>query len=172
MLKIHKIPEGLRFYSPSVITASFGYSGLLKPASGTWGSLASLPFGYYILLKYNSLYLFISSITLYVIGVWASTQWLKHDTDNDPSAIVIDEAAGLWLTLALIPYPRDAFLALSCLVLGFILFRLFDIAKPWPVSFVDKNIKGAHGIMLDDMLAGLLAALTTTIIIKGLPYVF
>ncbi|MGC6511526.1 MAG: phosphatidylglycerophosphatase A [Parvibaculales bacterium] len=184
MLKFHKIPEGLSFFSPAVMVASFGGAGLIRPASGTWGSLAALPFGYFILLNYNWLYLLTLSITLYIIGLWACTVWLhfngagedesessnsENNTDNDPSAIVIDEAAGLLFALALIPYPRDGFSAVATLLLGFALFRFFDIFKPWPVRYIDNNTKGAQGIMLDDMVAGLLAALTTAVISKGFP---
>ena len=173
MLKFHKIPAGLSFSSPAVWLASFGGTGLIRPASGTWGSFAALPIGFYILLNYNWLHLLTLSITLYIIGVWACAQWLRHDADNnldnDPSAIVIDEAAGLLLALALIPYPRDNLPAIATLLTGFILFRLFDIVKPWPVNYFDKNIKGAHGIMLDDMVAGVLAALATALLSKGFP---
>ncbi len=176
MLKFHKIPNGFSFFSPTILVASFGGSGFLKPASGTWGSLAALFLAFYILINFNPLILFISSITLYIIGIWACQSWLRHDNiqDNtqDPAAIVIDEAAGLWLTLALIPYPRDEAAAIITLLGGFIMFRLFDILKPWPISYCDKNIKGAHGIMLDDMVAGLFAALSLTLILKGLAYVF
>ena len=184
MLKLHKIPDGQSFFSPAVLLASFGGSGLIKPASGTWGSLAALPIGLYILLYYNWLYLFISSITLYIIGIWACTKWVRFNADNkhegltenadenDPSAIVIDEAVGLWLTLALIPYPSDILPATLSFMIAFFMFRLFDIAKPWPINYVDKNIKGAHGIMFDDVIAGLLAALSTTLLIKGYFYVF
>ncbi|MGC6472111.1 MAG: phosphatidylglycerophosphatase A [Parvibaculales bacterium] len=169
MLSLHKIPSGLSFFSPTVLLASFAGTGLIKPASGTWGSLAAFAIGFHILLYYNWLYLFFLSITLYLVGLWACSRWLRHDNESDPSAIVIDEAAGLFLALALIPYPRDNLPALACFGLGFIMFRLFDIFKPWPVSYFDKKIKGAQGIMLDDMVAGLLAALTTALLSLGMP---
>ena len=91
---------------------------------------------------------------------------------NKQYCIVIDEAVGLWLTLALIPYPSDILPATLSFMIAFFMFRLFDIAKPWPINYVDKNIKGAHGIMFDDVIAGLLAALSTTLLIKGYFYVF
>lgn len=156
MLKRHPIPQGLSFFSPIVLVASFGGSGLLRPASGTWGSLASLPFGVFLLLNTNNLTLFISSIALCLIGVWATHYWLAHDTDKDPSAVVIDEAAGQWLTLSFVPH--DMVTPLTVLA-AFLLFRFFDIVKPWPVSHADKNIKGAWGVMLDDMIAGIMAGI-------------
>ncbi len=172
MLKLHKIPKGLSLFSPAFWLASFFASGLLRPASGTWGSFLALIFAIFILIKFNGLILFISSITLFVIGLWASQVWLAHDTQKDPSAIVIDEAAGLFLTLSLLPYNHQTSLSVLTILLGFGLFRLFDILKPWPVSYADKQLSGALGVMLDDMLAGLMAAGASILVLKGLIYVF
>ena len=155
MLKLHTPPEKLSIFSPVTLLASFGGSGFITPASGTWGSLATLPLTTYILFNYNGLYLLCLSFTLFLIGMWACREWLKaaDGQDNDPSMIVIDEAAGLSLTLAF------AEMSLISVFLGFALFRLFDIAKPWPVSWLEKRFSGAFGIMIDDMAAGLLAGI-------------
>ena len=155
MIKLHTPPEKLSIFSPVTLLASFGGSGFITPASGTWGSLAALPIATYILFNYSSLYLLYLSFTLFLIGIWVCREWLNAvgDQDNDPSMIVIDEAAGLCLTLAF------AEMSLISVFLGFALFRLFDIAKPWPISWLDKRFSGAFGIMIDDMVAGLLAGI-------------
>ena len=155
MIKLHTPPEKLSIFSPVTLLASFGGSGFITPASGTWGSLAALPIATYILFNYSSLYLLYLSFTLFLIGIWVCREWLNAvgDQANDPSMIVIDEAAGLSLPLAF------AEMSLISVFLGFALFRLFDIAKPWPVSWLEKRFSGAFGIMIDDMVAGLLAGI-------------
>jgi phosphatidylglycerophosphatase A len=143
----------LRFFSPAALIATFFGSGLLKPASGTWGSLAALAPGLLIAERFGASGLLIGAAFAYGLGHWASTVWINGTEDKDPSPIVIDEVAGLWLTLTLAPLtPLGAALAFG-------LFRFFDIVKPWPVRWADKNIGGATGIMLDDILAGIWAAL-------------
>ena len=150
---MHRLPPHLRFFSPAALIATFFGSGLLKPASGTWGSLAALVPGLLIAEHFGASGLLIGAALAYGLGHWASTVWINGTEDKDPSPIVIDEVAGLWLTLTLAPLtPLGAALAFG-------LFRFFDIVKPWPVRWADKNIGGATGIMLDDILAGIWAAL-------------
>ena len=155
MLKLNNPPKQLPVFSPVTLLASFGGSGFISPASGTWGSLAALPLISYILFNYSVLYLVCLSITLFFGGMWACQEWLAaaEDQGNDPSMIVIDEVAGLSLTLAF------AEMSLMSVFLGFVLFRFFDIAKPWPVSWLEKHFSGAFGIMIDDMAAGLIAGI-------------
>jgi phosphatidylglycerophosphatase A len=143
----------LRFFSPAALIATFFGAGLLKPASGTWGSLAALAPGLLIAERFGPSGLLISAAIAYGLGHWASTIWINGTADKDPSPIVIDEVAGLWLTLTLAPLTPLG------IALAFGLFRFFDIVKPWPVRWADKNIGGATGIMLDDVLAGIWAAL-------------
>jgi phosphatidylglycerophosphatase A len=135
------------------LIATFFGAGLLKPASGTWGSLAALAPGLLIAERFGPSGLLISAAIAYGLGHWASTIWINGTADKDPSPIVIDEVAGLWLTLTLAPLTPLG------IALAFGLFRFFDIVKPWPVRWADKNIGGATGIMLDDVLAGIWAAL-------------
>jgi phosphatidylglycerophosphatase A len=150
---MHRLPPHLRFFSPAALIATFFGSGLLKPASGTFGSLAALPPGLLIAERFGASGLLIGAALAYGLGHWASTVWINGTEDKDPSPIVIDEVAGLWLTLTLAPLtPLGAALAFG-------VFRFFDIVKPWPVRWADKNIGGATGIMLDDILAGIWAAL-------------
>ncbi len=129
-------------------------SGLLKPASGTWGSLASLPFAYLILKYSDRNILLLASVIIFVLGVILSNLYIKGDKTKDPSEVVIDEVAGQWFTLFFI-----SSICLSEFIIGFILFRIFDALKPFPISWCDKNLKGGFGIMFDDMVAGLFAGI-------------
>lgn len=153
MISLHTLPAHLKLMSPAALIATFFGSGLLKPASGTWGSLAALAPGLVIADIFGAPGLLIGAALAYGAGHWASTVWIGGTEDKDPSPIVIDEVAGMWLTMTLAPLTPLG------IALAFGLFRLFDIVKPWPVRWVDKNMGGATGIMLDDILAGIWAAL-------------
>ena len=136
------------------IIATFFYSGYFPVAPGTFGSLIALlvwlflPAG--LLLK--GLLLF----GIIVLGFGATQSFISELNVQDPGFIVIDEVAGLWLALFLINVVHGTAIIWSGA--GFILFRLFDILKPFPISYVEKY-KGAMGIMLDDIVAGGFAAL-------------
>ena len=133
-----------------LIAIWFG-AGLLPIAPGTWGSIAALPLAY-VLVYWGSLEIFaVATIVVFIIGVWASNITARDMGGGDPSEIVVDEVAGQWLTLLVV--PPDLILY-TC---GFLLFRLFDIWKPWPISWTDQKIKGGMGIMLDDVIAGVYA---------------
>jgi phosphatidylglycerophosphatase A len=128
-------------------------AGLLKPAPGTWGSLAALPFAF-LLLHYGGWpVLLLAAIAVFAIGVHYSRQYADEIGQTDPGSIVIDEVAGQWLALLPAALTPLSFLA------GFALFRLFDIWKPWPIRRVERTLKGGLGIMADDVLAGLFAAI-------------
>jgi phosphatidylglycerophosphatase A len=143
----------------SYITASFFGVGYCPVASGTAGSLATLPFAF--LLTYNGgvLAMFIFFVLVYLAGTIASKEVLKY-TSHDPSLIVIDEVAGQLIPLMFfsaleLPSKGDWWL---CIALpSFILFRIFDITKPFPASYFDKKMLSAHGVMLDDIAAGIYA---------------
>lgn len=133
--------------------------GLSPVVSGTVGSLGALPVAYIIQTQLGNFGLFIASIVIFIVGCWASTQYLKHNSHGeDPKQIVVDEVAGQWLLLSVLFPTWQSYLV------GFLLFRLFDIVKPWPVSWADSKIKGALGVMFDDMLAGLYPILVFVII--------
>lgn len=130
------------------IATWFG-SGLSPVASGTAGSLAALPFAFAIHVTLGNFALFAAAIAMFFIGWWASGQYLKHHPEKeDPGQIVVDEVAGQWLLLSVLFPTWQSYLA------GFLLFRLFDVVKPWPVSLADRRVKGGLGVMLDDLLAG------------------
>ena len=94
----------------------------------------------------------IATLALVVIGIWAAGAYERRTGTRDSSAIVIDEVAGQFIALLLVPPTVAAY------AIGFVLFRLFDVVKPWPISRLDKRVKGGLGVMLDDIVAGVLAA--------------
>lgn len=130
-------------------------SGLSPVAPGTFGSAAALlP---WLLLREQSLALVVLVIAVsFVVGVVASNFVIAKLHISDPGCIVWDEFVGQWIALLpLLLWPAKGW----WIVVGFGLFRLFDIAKPWPISWADRNVKGGLGVMLDDALAGVAAAL-------------
>ncbi|GLQ34326.1 phosphatidylglycerophosphatase A [Amylibacter marinus] len=142
------------------LIATWFYAGLIRPAPGTWGSLAALPFAWAMLwFGFGVWCLLLASALIFLLGWWATYEETKGKADHDPSEIVIDEVVGQWL--ALIPVFAGVHLGMSLwfsFALGFGLFRLFDITKPFPVSWADR-MDTALGVMLDDVIAGIMAAL-------------
>lgn len=133
---------------PGVMLATWFGAGYLPKAPGTWGSLGALPFAW-VIMEHGGLNVLIGAIVVVtLIGVWASKVYMDKTGAHDPGAIVIDEVAGQWIVLCAAPLNPLAYL------IGFILFRVFDVVKPWPISWADKRIGGAWGVMIDDILAG------------------
>lgn len=133
---------------PAVLLVSGFGSGFLRPAPGTWGSLAALAIWWWGLSSLSwPLQLAVVGAT-FALGTWLTARVGRRYGVHDDPVIVIDEFAGLWLTLLAAPAHWLAAL------LGFALFRAFDIAKPWPVSWADRRVPGALGVMLDDLIAG------------------
>ena len=130
---------------------AFGFgTGLAREAPGTWGTLAGLavmPLLYWLPLPLALLWIVLASI----FGIWLCGRVAEDLGVHDHGGIVWDEMVGIWLTLILLPN------SLMWWVLGFILFRILDIVKPWPISWLDRRLSGGLGIMLDDMLAGVIA---------------
>ncbi len=149
---ITPLPGGLRLWQPAPLLATWFGSGLLPKSPGTWGSLAALPFAWVIQTYGGSLGLVAAAALAFAIGCWASGIYIAADGHGDPGAIVIDEVAGQWLTLAVAP------LSLKAYAVGFVLFRLFDIIKPWPISALERAAPGAFGVMIDDIAAAVFAA--------------
>lgn len=147
----------------SKLIATFFYVGLLPKAPGTWGSLAALPFAVILHAIGGFPVLVVATFIVFFIGWWATAQETKGSDNHDPGEIVIDEVAGQWVTLLPASYiftRHDLPMIWPALLTGFLFFRLFDICKPWPVSWAD-NKKTAFGVMFDDVLAGILAAIAT-----------
>jgi phosphatidylglycerophosphatase A len=135
--------------NPAILLSTWFGAGLLPKAPGTWGSLAALPFAWIIVSLGGSSALAMACLVVYGVGVWAADQTIKITGIKDPGLVVIDEVVGQWIVLIFTPLHPLLYLV------GFGLFRLFDILKPWPVSWADQKIEGGTGVMLDDVLAGL-----------------
>jgi phosphatidylglycerophosphatase A len=134
-------------------------SGLAPIAPGTAGSALGLLL--FIPALYAPLAMQLGLIFIsFVLGVWVSDRVAKHMEVKDPGGIVWDEFVGMWITLLWLP-------SLFWLLPAFLLFRLFNIWKPWPVRIADEKLAGGFGIMLDDVLAGLYALAAVQILNYG-----
>ncbi|RME66537.1 MAG: phosphatidylglycerophosphatase A [Alphaproteobacteria bacterium] len=131
--------------------------GLLRPAPGTWGSLAALPAAYLLIAAGGAAALAIAAGVLFILGIWSSGRYGLATGCDDAAEIVVDEVVGQWLALlpAAAQTPDNPWLW----GLAFALFRLFDILKPWPIGWLDRRLKGGLGVMVDDAAAGAAAAL-------------
>ena len=147
------------------LVASFFGVGFSPKASGTVGSLCALPFIALCINYGGFVWLLVFTIGTFLFGTLASHEVLKY-TKHDPALIVIDEVAGQSLTFLffteLLAKHTDVW---WIYLVGFGLFRLFDILKPWPVSWADEKLENAFGVMFDDILAGLYAAVCLFIVI-------
>lgn len=132
-------------------------SGWLPGAPGTWGSLAALPFAWLILSYGDPGLLAFFSVALFALGCWASDIAVRETQAVDPGWIVIDEVVGQWLTLLAAPFSLLGFAA------AFVLFRVFDIWKPFPIRLAERRLEGGIGIMADDVLAAVYAAIVLII---------
>ena len=132
----------------AMLVATVGGVGRLRPAPGTWGSLVALPA---LLLGRDAI--LVLALLVGALGWVAVSEVLRDRPAEDPGWIVVDEVAGMLVALAALP-PDAGWVGAAA---AFALFRAFDIAKPWPVSWAD-GLHGATGVMLDDILAGAIAA--------------
>lgn len=144
------------------LIATFLYVGYLKPAPGTWGSLAALPVAWALYLLGGVPLLGAAILVAFASGWWATSLMTNGKDNHDPSEIVIDEVVGQWI--ALLPVVigashsgADVLALWPGWVTAFLAFRLFDITKPGPVGWADRQ-HGPFGVMLDDVIAGMMAA--------------
>lgn len=144
-------PSQRRWHNHWTHFLAFGLgSGAAPKAPGTFGTLAAMPF----LLVFAPMPLWLYAAVLLVAFVFGCflCEWVSHDMGvHDHGGIVWDEFVGLWLTFVLVP------LNAWTLIAGFLLFRFFDVIKPWPIGWVDKRVAGGFGIMIDDVIAGIFA---------------
>jgi len=135
-------------YGPTMAIATGLYTGYLPKAPGTWGSLAGVLL--YLLLAGLPLPAYLLAIAvLLMVGTFTAGEAEKILDQKDPQVVVIDEIVGMLITLA------GTRLEPLLLLAGFLLFRFFDILKPFPINFIDQRFHGGLGIMLDDIVAGL-----------------
>ena len=154
-------------HHPAMLISTWFGVGLSPLAPGTCASLVALTIGWAIRAVTGIAGLAVAVALVFAIGCWAAAVVATAGRVQDPDMVVVDEVAGQWVAVLAAPFdPLDWGLA-------FLLFRLFDIAKPWPVRWVDRRVKGGLGIMLDDILAAGYAVLVLVAIpvIKGMLHV-
>lgn len=157
-LRPGRLPADLPLSHPAALIATWFGVGLAPMASGTWGSLAALPVGWAIATYFGVIGLAVAVAAISALGIWASGVVVTRSGVHDPGLIVIDEVAGMWLTLVFTPLTWPG------IVLAFLLFRAADIVKPFPANWCDRNIHGGPGVMLDDLVAGLYAGIAVFIL--------
>ena len=142
--------ENFRLSDPiHFLALGFG-SGLAPKAPGTFGTLAAIPL-VYVASGLSILPLIIIILLMSIAGVYICGKAAKDAGVHDHGAIVWDEIVGLMITMFMVP------LSWQTILMGFLLFRFFDILKPWPISYLDKHCTGGFGIMIDDIVAGVFA---------------
>ncbi|HIF17610.1 MAG TPA: phosphatidylglycerophosphatase A [Cycloclasticus sp.] len=145
-------PTFKQLLSNPVQMLAFGFgSGLAKKAPGTMGTLVAVPMYYGLAQFSEGTYLLIMLLVI-VSGVWICGKASEDIGVHDHGGIVWDEIAGYLLTMYWVTFSWQN------MALGFVLFRLFDILKPWPINWLDRHVEGGFGIMVDDLLAALMAA--------------
>ena len=145
--------------SDPVLFLAFGFgSGLAKKAPGTLGTLAAVPV-YWLFAQTNIFVYSLLTVAVTITGIWICGIAAEKLGEHDFGGIVWDEIAGYLITMWLVPFTWQA------MVIGFLLFRVFDIIKPWPIKWVDQRVGGGFGIMLDDVLAGVLAGILALLFI-------
>jgi len=139
------------------------FVGYIRPAPGTWGSLIALPLGW-VLHQLGGFPMLAAATAVYFVAAWwATAQMTSGGGDHDPSEIVADEFVGQWIALFPLSYAAwdrglDILEMWPGWIAAFVLFRLFDIWKPWLIGWADRR-GDALGVMLDDVIAGLFAAI-------------
>jgi phosphatidylglycerophosphatase A len=151
---------------------TFGGSGLSPKAPGTVGTLASLPVGVSVLYYLGLETLFMLTLAITIVGIFEINKYEKETGIHDHQQIVIDEASGMWIALMIaystaitMPYAYAEILAI---ILSFAAFRLFDIWKPSTIGWIDRELKGGMGVMLDDVLAGIAGGFLTAVVLMGI----
>jgi phosphatidylglycerophosphatase A len=155
----------LPFRHPATLVGTWFGAGLLPLFPGTWGSLAALPLAWLMLAFGSARLLFVAALLVFFAGWWATARYMRHTDVKDPPEIVVDEVSAQWLTLVF----ADPTVWWHWLF-GFALFRLFDIAKPWPANHIDRE-RSARAVMADDTVAALYALVTFAVFVPLFPVV-
>lgn len=145
----------------SLFVATGMYSGYLRPFSGTWGTIPAWLIAFY-LIQGNILYLAITTVLVFILSVWSAGEAEKvygHDSKN----IVIDEWAGMFVTILFVPVTLKAY------IIAFLLFRIFDVVKLYPAAQFE-NLPGGWGVTMDDVAAGVYANIATQLVLYGITY--
>ena len=128
-------------------------------APGTFGTLAAIPLYLLMATLPWTVYLLLT-VMAFFLGIYICHRASQNLGVHDHGGIVCDEFVGLWITLFLVPNEWH------WLLTGFLLFRFFDIVKPFPIKWLDKKVKGGFGIMIDDVIAGLFAWIILMILVS------
>lgn len=148
--------------------ATVGGVGDLPWAPGTWGSAVAMPLAMGLHALGGVWALMAATLVVTLLGWWATAQLAADGSDPDPSEVVVDEVVGQWLALWPVSLGAghagvEIWRLWPGLLAGFVLFRVFDILKPWPISAADR-LKTPFGVMLDDLLAGIAAAVVVSLL--------
>lgn len=130
--------------------ATVGFVGLIPKAPGTFGTIVAIPIAYALALLGPNLYL-LATLLLIVFSIWISEMHERALGTHDSKQIVIDEVVGYLVAFAWLPMTWQSFVG------AFVVFRFFDILKPYPISVLDRKVKGGLGVVVDDLAAGLIA---------------
>ena len=152
------IGQHLDFKNPWILIATWFGSGVFLPGSGTWGTIATLPFVIPIWMFSGKIGLIAFLIIVFIVGMKASDVFEKETDSHDSGLIVVDEVIGYTIALLFIP------LSAIWIAAAFLIFRAFDTIKPWPISWIDVNTKGAWGVIADDIGAGVATAITLLVL--------
>lgn len=143
----------IRWYHPAFLLSTWFGLGKIPFLPGTMGSLGALPFAWIIQQEMGSQVLLTAALTAFLVGIAAIEVYMKsYPGEHDRHEIVIDEVAGQWLLLAALPHTVTGY------AIGFFLFRLLDMWKPWPIKLFDDHIPGSYGVMADDIVAAAIPA--------------
>lgn len=148
------------------IFVSFFGVGFLKPAPGTWGSVAGAFVAFSVLFYFGVTTLFMAAVLLFLISVKIVNEYEEMTVTHDSSHIVIDEVVGVFIAMSMAGAPllNDQISYLG-LILSVLFFRLFDILKPSIIGRIDREMKGGLGVMCDDALAGFFAGLASLMVV-------
>lgn len=145
----------------TIVAATWFGTGFAPVASGTFGTAAAIPF-YLVLARLTLPLYLVSTLALTMFACWVSGRAEEIFGEHDSGKIVIDEVAGYLVTMAAVPFSW-----LGVLV-GFAMFRLFDITKPQPARWLDRSLKNGYGVVLDDVAAGIYACAATNFVMRSL----
>ena len=149
-------------WHPAALVATWFGVGRLPVAPGTWGSAVTLPISWFLALWLGPIWLLAVAAVVFAAGWWAADVYARRNEADDPGEVVVDEVAGQLVALAVVPVDLIYYAA------AFVLFRIADIWKPFPVSLAERRLGGGLGIMADDIVAGGYAAIVLVAALEAL----
>ena len=152
--------------NPFHLLATLGGIGMVPIAPGTFGSIAAWLIFVYLSHFISMINMIILTILLCILSIWICNQASKNLENKDHKSIVIDEFVGIWIALLPVLFVANSQFERTVYALAaLIFFRLFDILKPFPISYFDKNYKNGFGIVIDDVISGFIAIIPSYIIL-------